>query len=103
MPKGKPKPNPLDKIWRDHVLYRWPSCAICGKTDGRLNAHHLIPREFKEFRWDVDNGMTLCVSHHTFGKLSAHKNPMWFVMWMHKYQRDRLTWIYDKLRDEIRG
>ena len=80
----------LHDIWRTHVLARDKHCVICGPK-GRwtpqgkvklLNAHHLIPKEFAEYRWKHDNGMTLCVHHHTLGKLSAHKHPMWFIWWL---------------------
>lgn len=78
----------LHEIWRNAVLKRDDGCCqICPrdrtfKPVKRLNAHHLIPKEFTEWRWDVDNGMTLCVYHHKFGKFSAHKNPVWFVWWL---------------------
>lgn len=103
MPKVSKENAKLDREWRYAVLKRDRGCAICGKYDGRMNAHHLIPKEFKEYRWDVDNGMILCVHHHTLGKLSAHKNPVWFVMWLSKFNKARLGWIYDKLRDEVQG
>ena len=87
----------LHEEWRKKVYARDKWCQICGPvaygtvpTTGvvlyqkqkRLNAHHLIPKEFKEYRWDVDNGMTLCVHHHTLGRFSAHKNPVWFNQWL---------------------
>ena len=88
LPKGKLNPetrkriNALHKTWRSAVLARDKCCQVCGQKAKRLNAHHLIPREFEEYRWNVDNGMTLCVHHHTLGKLSAHKHPMWFIWWL---------------------
>ncbi len=77
----------LHAEWRAKVLerdgYRCVACKPEAWNEGqRLNAHHLIPKEFKEYRWDVDNGMTLCVHHHTLGKFSAHKNPVWFTLWL---------------------
>lgn len=53
-------------------------CVICESTI-RPNAHHIIPRMFKELRWDVNNGVILCPKHHKFGRLSAHKNSLWFI------------------------
>ena len=99
MTSGIPKPNPKDKAWREEVLALGDNkCARCGKADGWLNAHHLIPKEFTDYRWDTGNGMVLCVHHHTLGKLSAHKNAVWFVMWLNKYHRNKLAWIYGHMR-----
>lgn len=61
-------------------------CAICGNTFG-ASAHHIIPRENKEFRYFEDNGITLCVKHHKFSRvISAHNNPMAFFLWLQKYR-----------------
>ena len=98
-----------DDKWKAAIRKRDVHCVICGKGlalgEGfkapRLNAHHLIPKEFKDYRWDLDNGMLLCVHHHTLGKLSAHKNPLWFVMWMRKYQRAKLGWMWAIMRESV--
>ena len=85
MPKTSKENRKLHKLWRAGVLLKDNGyCQICGpdKYNKVLNAHHLIPKEFKEYRWDVDNGMILCVNHHTLGRFSAHKNPFWFVHWL---------------------
>lgn len=60
-------------------------CQITGCLNTkRLNAHHIIPEEYIETKYDLMNGITLCPSHHTFGKLSAHKNAIWFAKWMYQ-------------------
>lgn len=67
-----------DKEWREKIMERFDNtCAFCPETK-RINAHHIIPRTFKELRWDVENGIALCPLHHKLGKFSAHKNPLWF-------------------------
>jgi hypothetical protein len=49
------------------------ACEVCGKpkwrtTGIRINAHHIWPwAEHPELRYDVSNGVTLCVSCHTYG------------------------------------
>ena len=102
LPKGKLNPetrkriNALHKTWRSAVLARDKCCQICGQKGKRLNAHHLIPKEFDEYRWDVSNGMTLCVHCHTFGKHSAHKNPVWFTLWLVKNEIKIYRWIYER-------
>ena len=100
MPQVSKENKKLHKIWRTAVLEKDKHCQICGPTpygaspvSGKpkkrvLNAHHLLPKEFNDFRWLLDNGMILCVPHHTFGKFSAHKNPVWFTLWLAKNKPD---------------
>ena len=39
-------------------------CVICGSTDN-LDAHHIIPKkDHPEFEFQVENGVTLCRTHH---------------------------------------
>jgi hypothetical protein len=62
------------------------SCVICG-TQFHTNAHHIIPRENKQYKFDLDNGITLCTKHHKFSRIiSAHNNPMAFFLWLQKYR-----------------
>ena len=66
-----------DKEWTFAVKNRFNNqCAICNKKE-YLNAHHIIPREFCETKWDVMNGIALCPLHHKLGKYSFHKNGLW--------------------------
>ena len=63
-------------------------CAIC-EAEGLLHTHHIIPRQNKMYRFDVDNGITLCPRHHKYSFIiSAHKNPLVFFMW---FERNRST------------
>ena len=80
-------------------------CAICGNTFG-LNSHHLIPREIKEFRHDLKNGLCLCINHHKFSrKISAHNNPFNFILWLAKYKPEMYYETYRKsvllAKDEV--
>ena len=57
-------------------------CVICSRTE-YAHAHHIIPREIKETRFNVMNGITLCAKHHKYSvQLSAHKNPLAFALWL---------------------
>jgi 5-methylcytosine-specific restriction endonuclease McrA len=62
------------KEWRKSVFQRDNFCCQqCGQVGGKLNADHILPFAFfKEVRFDVDNGRTLCRSCHlkteTFGR-----------------------------------
>jgi len=72
----------LDKAWSLAVkLKAGMCCEYCGKTT-YLNSHHVYSRSNRTVRWDLNNGYSLCVGHHTFGNFSAHKNPVDFGEWM---------------------
>jgi len=52
--------------WRTKVFERDDyTCQDCGKGGGNLNAHHIERwSEAPELRFDVDNGVSLCVECH---------------------------------------
>jgi len=90
--------NKKDKEWRELVKKRDNSkCVICNRTD-IVHCHHIIPREDKEFRFNIDNGICLCPLHHKFSRnISPHKNPFSFMLWMSnnkQYQLDKLSYDY---------
>lgn len=75
-------------------------CVICNKTKF-LNAHHLIPRENKNFRFDLDNGISLCAGHHKFSnEISPHRNPITFVLWMQKNKKKQLNKLMKKYDEQ---
>jgi hypothetical protein len=93
-----------DKEWREKVINRDGKCIICGKSEGRLNAHHLIPWQFSKYRTKLENGITLCVHHHTLGKFSAHKNPLWFAKWMRENRYGtfyKIMEIFNEIGDNL--
>ena len=50
--------------WRASVVRRDKVCVICGARQKR-QAHHIKNgRHHPEYRFDVDNGVTLCSSCH---------------------------------------
>ena len=54
------------------------TCRECGKRGGTLNADHIKPFAiFKELRFDINNGQTLCESCHkkteTFGRRKMYR------------------------------
>ena len=54
------------KEWREAVFstdgYR---CAVCGSCEPRIHAHHILEwSKYPGRRYDLDNGVTLCVRHH---------------------------------------
>ena len=86
----------LDDAWSLLVkLVAKNQCEYCGKTSP-LNSHHIYSRAKKSTRWSVDNGICLCVGHHTFSsQFSAHLTPTEFTEWV--IEKRGREW-YDKLR-----
>lgn len=79
-------------------------CRICGAVK-YIHAHHLIPRENKEFRFDLDNGIALCAKHHKYSlEISPHKNPIVFILWLQKNRKKQWNIIQKWIKNnEFRG
>lgn len=76
-----------NEFWAASVKERdkW-NCAICGSFY-HPNAHHIIPRENKEYLLELDNGITLCTKHHKFSRvISAHNSPIAFFLWLQRFR-----------------
>lgn len=68
--------HPETRKWRNNVFQKDNyKCVICNKG-GCLQAHHLNGFHwFKEGRFEIDNGITLCKEHHkNFHKQYGYKN-----------------------------
>ena len=87
MKKAKGIDGKLDDAWSLLVKLRaGMKCEYCGKTSP-LNSHHIFSRSKKSTRWLPDNGICLCVGHHTFSStFSAHKTPTEFTYWFERYK-----------------
>jgi hypothetical protein len=83
MKKRKGIDGKLDIAWSKLVKLRAGNkCEYCMRQTN-LNSHHIFSRSKKSTRWDVLNGVCLCVGHHTFSsKFSAHKTPTEFHIWL---------------------
>ncbi len=88
---AKRERNRQDKEWKLLVRNRDENkCVICGRSD-ILHIHHLVAREIKELRHDIDNGITLCPNHHKFSlQISPHRNPFIFFNWMNEHRKEQL-------------
>ena len=55
-------------IWRVSVFLRdGYNCILCKQHGGLLHAHHIKPfATYPEYRFDVDNGQTLCAECHKY-------------------------------------
>jgi hypothetical protein len=78
----------LDVTWSKVVRHTaLDRCEYCGSTN-TVQAHHIIPRTHKGTRWDVHNGVSLCLAHHLYW---AHKDVIAFYEWIAtKRNLDRL-------------
>ena len=87
----KIKRNKHDREWSKQVRERDDNkCAVCN-SKAYIQAHHIIPIENKEFRFNLDNGISLCPLHHKWGnEISPHKNPLKFFMWMEEHRPKQL-------------
>lgn len=80
------------KNWRNAVLKRdGNKCVICGGYFP--SCHHIIPKQFKEFKYDVNNGICLCYNHHKVGKLSPHQNALWWYIWLQKNRPEQFEYL----------
>jgi Na+-translocating ferredoxin:NAD+ oxidoreductase RNF subunit RnfB len=95
-----------NKLWkevRQQCISRDEGCIIC-KSQERMSAHHLIPREIKELKYDLDNLVTLCPKHHKFSlEISAHRNPVMFFVWMFNNRKLQLMTVLTKYREGLKN
>jgi hypothetical protein len=72
-------------------------CEVCD-SGNNLNAHHILDKVFyKRLRLELKNGICLCVRCHKFGMYSAHRNPIWFAMWLKENKKKQFEWIVKKM------
>lgn len=64
------------KNWRTLVYERDDyTCQCCGSRGGRLNAHHINQfSDYPELRYDISNGITLCVNCHDSTECGSFHN-----------------------------
>jgi hypothetical protein len=86
----------LDEAWSLAVKKRAGyKCEVCGIGEsGHLNSHHIVGRRNRMVRWDVRDGVCLCVKHHRFGIESAHEDPLWFREWLEENRWEDYAYLY---------
>jgi 5-methylcytosine-specific restriction endonuclease McrA len=71
-------------------------CQVCKRTVF-LDVHHLIGREVEEYWLEPLNLITLCKKCHKFSReLSAHKQPVYFAIWLKLNKPEQYKWVEDK-------
>lgn len=89
------------KRWSERVRERDGACVVCGRTD-RLQAHHLLPKErYKEFKYRKINAVSLCPTHHKWGRFSAHRHPIWFAVWLEENRPQQYQWCLENMGDRV--
>jgi 5-methylcytosine-specific restriction endonuclease McrA len=72
-------------------------CVVC-KTTEHLNAHHILEkRYYGAIKYDPNVGVTVCAKCHLFSKYSAHKNGVWFTLWLQENRPEQYDWILKNL------
>ena len=87
----------LDVAWSLLVKLKvGRKCEYCGTTTKQIHSHHIFTRSKKSTRWSVENGVSLCASHHVLSSIfSAHKTPVEFTLWLYDYKGENFM---NKLR-----
>lgn len=84
-----------DDLWAIAVKVNFNyRCQYCNKwpDEVQLHSHHLFTRSRKSTRWDIENWICLCASHHTLSsEFSAHKTWNEFFIWL-EWKKGR-EWI----------
>ena len=64
--KKKRLRNKADKLWGKAIMLKWgKQCIIDGCDNQAAHPHHFKPKGgYGHLRYDLDNGVPLCYSHH---------------------------------------
>jgi hypothetical protein len=92
-----------DELWAKAIYVDWnKKCAICGSTE--INAHHMVPRGTEATRYDLQNGICLCVHHHLWNNdLSPHMNGAGFLCWLLDHHKSKAYWYIENRRPKFLG
>jgi hypothetical protein len=63
------------KLWGEFIHERDQVCQVCGRPDGKLDAHHIMVRQFNATRSWEPNGILVCFQDHQ----KLHSDPFWAV------------------------
>jgi hypothetical protein len=78
----------LDKAWSLLIRSRG-YCERCGRSDGKLDACHIIGRQNFRLRWEPRNGMCLCFRCHGWW----HDHPLESGPWITNHRTLDVVWL----------
>jgi hypothetical protein len=86
-----------DRLWSLAVKNDWANlCAVCGRRDGKIDPHHVVPRQHFKHRYDLRNGIALCVHCHNFDPdVAPHKNAAAWLQWLEHYHPELHRWYVE--------
>lgn len=89
----------LDILWsravRERDEHRCRKCKRSPWEQAAVEAHHAFKRSNMGVRFDLDNGVTLCLDCHRY----AHSHPEEFNAWLWL----EMGFIYDDLHEKSKG
>ena len=98
--KGRLK-DLADKLWAIAVKADWAGrCAVCGRRHGKIEAHHIIPRQHELFHYELLNGIALCSHCHRLDADSAHGNAAWWKLWLRDNYPALHEWYFDTIETQ---
>ena len=107
------KTNADSPLWRRKALSMWSEmvrllasyeCELCKApaSEVQLQAHHLLPKE--RYQWLMFapiNGVCLCTQCHKHSRYAAHRNPIFFAVWLKANQPEKYKWVLQHVHDEV--
>lgn len=92
--------NKATRLWGEYVHLRDKRCQVCGRADGKLDAHHVMVRQFNATRADPENGVLVCFRDHQM----LHSDPMRAVeFYTSRYGADGYEALRQKAYDGVSG
>lgn len=67
----------LDDDWSRKVRARDKRCIVCGSTKSLAAHHAIVDRTVRSTRWELTNGVTLCLKCHIF---NVHRKASFQIM-----------------------
>jgi len=94
-----------DKLWAAAVRDDWAGkCAVCGRTEGQLESHHIIPRGHEQTRYNLANGILLCRQHHMWdANMAPHENAAGWMDWLQDNHPQLHKWYVEDPRPTFDG
>lgn len=72
-------------------------CQRCGRTDGQMQAAHIIPQPFLWTLADQRNLVCMCPKCHRLGKYSWHQHPLAGVRWLEGFlSQEQIGWLMER-------